>query len=109
MHYGSLQGEPAAGCLVSASTLGASLVGDAFNVASVARTGVGAYEVLLGEECSPQNSTVVASPVGAGGSRNVLGANGSGDTGRLKHVQVLSTAGAPIDGDFYLIIVRSSV
>lgn len=109
MHYGSLQGEPAAGGLVSASTLGASLVGDAFNVASVTRTGVGAYEIAITEECSPQNCVVVGTPVGAGGSRSLVGADGAGDTGRLKHVQVSSSVGAPLDGDFYFIIVRSNV
>lgn len=107
MHYGSLQGEPAAGCFVAGSTLGATIVGEAFNVASVTRISAGVYELVTKEGCPTGSSIVVSNPVGTTPGRSFMGA-GAGDTDFLKHVEQRDSVGAPIDGDFYFVLIRSA-
>lgn len=109
MEYGKLQGEIVAAAQVSGATLGASLIGTAFNVKGVSLVGAGHFAATLGDGVDQLVCTVEAT---ANQTPLTVSTNNAGvDTDTVKHFFVVNAAGVapPDNGGFYFVVKRTHV
>lgn len=109
MEFGKLQGEVCAAAHVNGVTGAASLVGRAFNVASVAHVGAansGTFQVTLTDGVDPLDCAITAT---CHSTPNTATANNTGaDTDTVKNIAVVDAAGVGIDDGFYIVVVRTN-